>query len=65
MGEEVLIGAGCVALARMEIPGGKMALRALGEIVGDVSEEQKSARDWCTKLCQGLPARCKKSLRRL
>ncbi len=49
----------------MEIPSGKMVLGVPGKIVGDVSEEQKAAWDWGAELYQGLPARCKKSLRRL
>jgi len=65
VGDEALIGAGCVVPANMEIPGGKMVLGVPGKIVGDVSKEQKVAWRWGTKLYQGLPARCKKSLRRL
>jgi len=63
--DEALVGAGCVTLANMEIPEGKMVVGMPGRVAGDVSEEQKAAWDWGTNLYQGLPARCKKSLRRL
>lgn len=65
IGDQTLIGAGCVVVADMDIPGGKMVLGVPGKIVADVSEEQKAAWNWALELYQGLPLRCKKSLRRV
>lgn len=65
IGDEALVGAGCVVLANTQVPAGKMVLGIPGKIMGDVSAEQKAAWEWGTKLYRGLPPRCKKSMRRL
>jgi carbonic anhydrase/acetyltransferase-like protein (isoleucine patch superfamily) len=65
IGDEALIGAGCVVLPDMEIPGGKVVVGVPGKILGDVSEEQKAAWAWGLGVYQALPARCLKSMRRL
>jgi carbonic anhydrase/acetyltransferase-like protein (isoleucine patch superfamily) len=51
-------------LGDTDIPGGKMVLLAPGRIDGDVSEEQKAARDLGLKPYQELPIRCERSLGR-
>jgi len=65
IGDEALIGAGCLVLPDMEIPGGKVVVGVPGKIMGDVSEEQKAAWAWGLELYQALPARCLKGLRPL
>ncbi len=55
----------CAVLGDTDIPGGKMVLGVLGTIVGDVSEEQKAARDLGLKLYQELSPLCERSLDRL
>lgn len=65
VGDEALIGSGCVVLADMQIPRGKMVLGVPGKIVGDVSEDQKVAWEWGLKQYQALPARCLRDLRPL
>ena len=65
IGDEALIGAGCVVLPDTEIPGGKVVVGVPGKILGDVSEEQKAAWAWGLGVYQALPARCLKSMRRL
>jgi phenylacetic acid degradation protein len=63
IGDKALVGAGCVVLANTNVPAGKMIVGVPGKIVGHVPEEQKAAWDHGTKLYQGLPARCTRSLR--
>ena len=65
IGDEALVGAGCVVLPDTEIPGGKVVVGVPGKIVGDVSEEQKEAWAWGLKVYQALPARCLAGMRRL
>ncbi|MDH4209541.1 MAG: gamma carbonic anhydrase family protein [Anaerolineae bacterium] len=65
VGDEALIGSGCVVLPDMQIPPGKMVVGVPGKIVGDVSADQQSAWDWGLKQYQALPARCLKHLRPL
>ncbi len=62
IGDEALIGAGCVVLPGMQIPAGKVVVGVPGKILGDVSEEQKAAWAWGLELYQALPARCVKGL---
>jgi phenylacetic acid degradation protein len=65
IGDEALIGAGCVVLSDMEIPGGKVVVGVPARVVGEVSEEQMADWAWGLDLYQALPARCLKSMRRL
>jgi phenylacetic acid degradation protein len=65
VGDEALIGAGCLVLPGVEIPAGKVVVGVPGKIVGDVSEEQKAEWAWGLELYQALPARCLKGLRPL
>jgi phenylacetic acid degradation protein len=65
IGDEALIGAGCVVLSDMEIPGGKVVVGVPARVVGEVSEEQRAEWAWGLDLYQALPARCLKSMRRL
>src|SRR4030042_2729755 len=58
VGDEALIGSGCVVLADMQIPAGKMVLGVSGKIGGDVSADQKVAWEWGLKQYQALSARC-------
>jgi carbonic anhydrase/acetyltransferase-like protein (isoleucine patch superfamily) len=65
VGEEAIIGSGCVVLEGTEIPPGKVVIGVPGRVVADVTPEQ--AKLWWagTRLYQGLPARCKAGLRRV
>ena len=65
IGDESVLGAGCVLPADQKIPPGKLVVGVPGRIIGDVSENLRELSNWGTREYQALPPRCHKSLRRI
>ncbi len=65
IGDEAVLGAGCVLTEGKKIPPGKLVVGVPGRVIGDVSEKVRKLSDWGTKEYQALPPRCHKSLHRI
>ncbi|MCL5266192.1 MAG: gamma carbonic anhydrase family protein [Chloroflexi bacterium] len=65
VGDDAIVGAGCVILVGKEIPPRKVVVGVPGEVVGDVSEERAKASWAGTQLYQALPSRYQKAFREI
>ena len=57
IGEDCIIGSGCVIRPRMQVPPRKVVMGVPGKITGDVTAEQQQMWTFATKLYQTLPQR--------
>jgi len=65
IGDECIIGAGCVVLADTEVPPRKIVVGVPGEIKGDISDKRAAAAWEGTRLYQKLPSRYFRSFKRI
>ncbi|MFX0050176.1 MAG: gamma carbonic anhydrase family protein [Candidatus Hodarchaeota archaeon] len=65
IGDECIIGGGCVVPRKKIIESNSVVLGVPGKIVGKVSKEQKEYSWWATNLYQTLPKRYYETLRQL
>ena len=63
IGENCVIGSGCVITDNRKIPAGKLVVGVPGKIVGDVSPEMHRGKVSGTKLYQTLPRRYRETFK--
>ena len=63
IGDNCVIGSGCVITDNRKIPAGKLVVGVPGKIVGDVSPEMHQSKVAGTKLYQTLPRRYRETLK--
>jgi carbonic anhydrase/acetyltransferase-like protein (isoleucine patch superfamily) len=65
VGERSVIGEGCVVRQNQQIPPESIAVGVPAKVVGKLTQEQMEKYDSYKTLYAGLPARCKKSLKKI